>query len=156
MAAKETLSGTVFCSGCMLTFIFLSMIALGVYTAGELFILTPIPTLTSTVIHHSSHHQSLNYYTTAHCTNTPGPTSNRDISRHTPFYFIKETGCDRRQLPWFGTNYNMTLDDKGWQVMPGWALCPGITLLIKHHLCCYILFTVIVSPLEAVIFHVSR
>ena len=28
-------------------------------------------------------------------------------------------------MPWFRSNYNMTLDDKGWQVMPGWAMCPG-------------------------------
>jgi len=57
--------------------------------------------------------------------NATGPTSSRDTSRHTPFYFVKETGCDGKQLPWFRNNYNMTLDDKGWQVMPGWAMCPG-------------------------------
>ena len=74
------------CAACVLSFIYMAMVALGLFTAG--------------------------------------PSSNRDSGRHTPFFFIQESGCNRRSLPWFATNYNMTLDANGWQMMPGWAMCP--------------------------------
>lgn len=66
MTAQDSLAGTAFCSMCMLTFIFFSMIVLGIYTAGDYLIIFPQPKESLTNNSHNDyppsydHHQQRN------------------------------------------------------------------------------------------------